>query len=210
MNCEEFWNSLAKPPGSEFFEPGGEQRAHLLGCPACETRLARQRELAAGLRGLAESCRALKAPGRVEARLLRAFQAQHGAPAGGNRRWLLPVWATAASLLLAAALLLTMARQPAAPRIIPSGLKLASVGAAAAPDAAAEMETAGDTDGFIPLPNAESIGPNEEVNLVRVEVPRSALVALGVDVNPDQAAERVEADVLLGSDGVAKAVRFLD
>jgi hypothetical protein len=41
-------------------------------------------------------------------------------------------------------------------------------------------------------------------------VPRSTLVALGIAVNPDQASERVEADVLVGADGLARAVRFLD
>jgi hypothetical protein len=77
-----------------------------------------------------------------------------------------------------------------------------------------EIETEGSTtvaeSGFIPLPNAAQIGPNEEVNLVRVEVPRSAMIALGYDVKPEEATESVQADVMLGTDGMARAVRFLD
>ena len=50
----------------------------------------------------------------------------------------------------------------------------------------------------------------DDVNLVRVEVPRSAMIALGLDVSADRAEELVEADVMLGSNGIARAVRFLD
>jgi len=60
------------------------------------------------------------------------------------------------------------------------------------------------------LPNAARIAPNEDVNLVRVEVPRSAMIGLGFEVSAERAAEPVEAEVVLGSDGLARAVRFLD
>ena len=68
-----------------------------------------------------------------------------------------------------------------------------------------------DSDGFVPLPNAAGLAADEDdVNLVRVEVPRSAMIALGFDVSADRAEELVEADVMLGSNGMARAVRFLD
>jgi hypothetical protein len=43
-----------------------------------------------------------------------------------------------------------------------------------------------------------------------VEVPRSAMIALGFEVNPEQAWQPVQADVMLGADGLARAVRFID
>ena len=46
--------------------------------------------------------------------------------------------------------------------------------------------------------------------MVRVEVPRSAIVAMGIPVNEDLAPEQVEADVVLGADGMARAVRVLN
>jgi len=52
--------------------------------------------------------------------------------------------------------------------------------------------------------------PGEEVNLVRVELPRSSMIALGFTVSAERAAEPVEADVMLGLDGVARAVRFVN
>src|SRR5262249_13981469 len=45
--------------------------------------------------------------------------------------------------------------------------------------------------------------------LVRVELPRSALMTFGLPVNSDRAGERVKADVLVGSDGIARAIRFV-
>jgi hypothetical protein len=36
------------------------------------------------------------------------------------------------------------------------------------------------------------------------------MIALGLDVSADRAEELVEADVMLGSNGMARAVRFLD
>ena len=57
------------------------------------------------------------------------------------------------------------------------------------------------TAGFIPLPNAPTLVANEEVNLVRVEVPRSAMMAVGLTVSEERALERVQADVMLGTAG---------
>jgi hypothetical protein len=48
------------------------------------------------------------------------------------------------------------------------------------------------------------------MNLIRVEIPRSAMIALGFSVSEDRASESVEADVMLGGDGVARAIRFLE
>jgi hypothetical protein len=45
--------------------------------------------------------------------------------------------------------------------------------------------------------------------LVRVELPRSAMASFGLPVNLDRANERVKADVLVGSDGQARAIRFV-
>ena len=45
--------------------------------------------------------------------------------------------------------------------------------------------------------------------LVRVELPRSALARFGLPMNMDRADERVKADVLVGADGLARAIRFV-
>jgi hypothetical protein len=164
--------------------------------------MARQQELAAGLSRVAESLSGTGAPARVEARLLRVFRAENGLPESpGRNRWLLPLcWSAAAALLLALVLLLA-GRQPSPQRVMPALAEVASP---------ADADTLAQEDGFIPLPNVERFGPNDAVNMVRMEVPRSAMLELGFSVSPDRASEAVEADVLLGSDGLARAVRFLD
>jgi hypothetical protein len=78
-----------------------------------------------------------------------------------------------------------------------------------APDAkttAAEQEIMTD---FMPLTYGAALSPNEGGQLVRVELPRSALVSLGLPMNVDKLDERVKADVLLGHDGLARAIRFV-
>jgi len=48
-----------------------------------------------------------------------------------------------------------------------------------------------------------------DAQMVRVELPRSAMARFGLPVNMDRADQRVKADVLLGSDGLARAIRFV-
>lgn len=72
-----------------------------------------------------------------------------------------------------------------------------------------DSETAGAgeiTTEFIPL---AGFAQSEGVHLVRVELPRSALSSFGIPVNADRAGDRVKADVLLGEDGTARAIRFV-
>jgi hypothetical protein len=131
----------------------------------------------------------------VEAHLLRAYRARYGQrmpPARESRYW----WAAAAAVLLAAALLWTGVRAPQPPLV-----------AANAPAAAAGVNE--DDAGFIPLPNAGST-QDDDVDLVRVELPRSAVTALGIPANDFGDAPSVEAEVLVGPDGMARAVRFLN
>jgi hypothetical protein len=44
--------------------------------------------------------------------------------------------------------------------------------------------------------------------MVRVQVPRAALAALGLPVNAERAGELVKADILLAHDGTARAIRL--
>ena len=60
---------------------------------------------------------------------------------------------------------------------------------------------------FIPL---GQYAQAEEGHLVRVELPRSALASFGLPVSAEAAGGgRVKADILLGEDGTARAIRFI-
>jgi hypothetical protein len=77
-------------------------------------------------------------------------------------------------------------------------------------NALASNSTAGDiaTD-FIPLTYGASQGAMDGGHVVRVELPRTALAQFGLPVNAERTGEPVTADVLLGDDGLARAIRFV-
>jgi len=62
--------------------------------------------------------------------------------------------------------------------------------------------------GFLPLPYAQSDVPLEHAVVVRVSIPRAEASAWGVPLDPGGRA-RVSADLLIGQDGMARAVRFV-
>ncbi len=209
MNCQQFWNSASDS------DLGKEQSAHLAECASCARSWEKQQVVRAGLRALAADSRNVEAPPRVEARLVAAFRADSGlgqvrpGSAGRPRMWVPVVtWfaAAAAVVLVALAVMSGHPPQPAHRNLSPR-IESATVISA---DASGADEPGYNAEDFIPLPNAQQLSPDEDVNLVRVELQRSSMIPLGYDVSADRASELVEAEVVLGSDGVARAVRFLD
>ena len=69
-----------------------------------------------------------------------------------------------------------------------------------------ESEVASD---FIPLTNRAEISAMESGQIVRVLLPRTAMASYGLPFNQDRADVPVSAQVLIGQDGVARAIRFL-
>jgi len=62
---------------------------------------------------------------------------------------------------------------------------------------------------FFPLREGEDLAALESAQLMRVELPGSALREVGLLVDPETASEPVKADVVLGQDGLARAIRFV-
>jgi len=62
---------------------------------------------------------------------------------------------------------------------------------------------------FLPMTYGGAANLQEGGQMVRVELPRSAMASFGLPVNMDRSNERVKADVLLGVDGLAHAIRFV-
>jgi hypothetical protein len=202
MNCQEFWDNIPD------MGAGADQLRHAGECPACAELLSRHRALEAGLKAVAAEMRQVEAPARVESGLVAAFRLQNQVVRRTDRsQWWVPAlsWAAAAAILVVAALAVLHPRQPmpahrGAPNMVESAALTESV----------DTNALDGEDGFIPLPNTQRLDPNEDVNVVRVEVPRSAMMAVGLAVSADSVSELVEADVMLGQDGVARAIRFVD
>lgn len=62
---------------------------------------------------------------------------------------------------------------------------------------------------FYPVGYSSTSSVQDGGQVVRVELPRSAMARFGVPVNMDRYDERVKADVLVGTDGIARAIRFV-
>jgi len=202
MNCQEFWDHMPEI-GADTSELG----QHAAECAACAEQLKLHRALASGLRSVAEQMGSVEAPARVEQGLIAAFRSQNRVRTRtASVSWWAPVlsWAGAAAVLVVGAgLLLHSAHTPQPLRARPGTPSIEQ--AVFDPSASSDND-----DGFIPLPNAETLDPDEDVNVVRMEVPRSTMMAVGLPVSTDRLSELVEADVVLGQDGMARAIRFVD
>jgi hypothetical protein len=215
MNCQEFWDQLPQR-GNDITQ---EQTAHLAECSTCNTQWAPHQALAAALHSAGEEWRKMEAPSRVETGLTAAFRAQQSSAARRSisLSWWKPVfaWASAAAATIAVAGLLIHGNQPmpATPGRVaaPHRVTLPSVQVASATvsDTDSDDESAVLGEGFVRLPNAPRIEPNEDFNVVRVELPSSAVIDAGISLSDDQTAGTVMADVALASDGTPRAVRLV-
>jgi hypothetical protein len=148
---------------------------------------------------LLESLRALAADGPREAPLhieqqLRAqFRKQ-------SRRRTLMTWVPAVGVAAAAAVALFL-------WVHSEKLKPASAPALVAEHTVAAVDEDADTS-FYPLPEAEALPALENAMVVRVQLPVSSLQLMGVPVSEERADASVQADLLLGQDGLARAVRL--
>jgi hypothetical protein len=153
----------------------------------------RDRRLQAALRALAEDEAHLRASAAVEARLLVEVRSIARAR---RRRRQAAVLTTAAALLVAVAV-------PVWRRTSPR--RVATTPLPAVETSAREVATA-----FFPLTYHDV--PLIDGQIVRLEVPRAALGSFGLlsfdslDTSPSAT---VTADVLVGEDGLARAVRFV-
>ena len=193
MTCHEFWNQMPELAAES------EQIEHVQECPSCAALLQRHRAITGGLHRLARESSSNQAPAKLELRLRAAFREQAGAGPVPIWRYRL-AWGSAAALM-AVAMFFTLGRQ-AHRNPMPN----TSVSVQAA------VDLADVNSDFIALPfgvaDSAAVNPAEDADLVRVEVPRSALIALGVPVAEGGSAS-VEAVVALGADGTLDGIQLL-
>ncbi len=212
MICQEFWDHLPQR-GYDITEA---HTAHLAECAACTAQWTQHRALAAGLHSMGEEWRKVEAPARVETGLMAAYRMQTAFQVRKSltRSWWTPVfaWASTAAATMAIATVLIHGYQPAPakPGTVATPRRAAQpLVQVASLDADSEDDSAVFGEGFVRLPNAPRIEPNEDFNVVRVEVPGSAMIEAGISLGEDRARETVLADVALASDGTPRAVRLV-
>jgi len=152
------------------------------------------RELLEGLKAMAADgpC---AAPGHVEERLRTEFRRY-------SRRRNLLTWVPAFSAAAAAGIALLLWIHSEKPRPAPAPATVAAL--AVAPWAEEDADAS-----FYPLPEAEALPAVENAMVVRVQLPVASLQLMGVPVNADGEVS-VQADLLLGQDGLARGVRLVE
>jgi hypothetical protein len=134
------------------------------------------------------------APDRVERRLRAEFRIR----SRGRR---VRVWASVAGLGTMAAGIALFGWVHAAQR--PS---VPATHAVAEPVGAEEEADAS----FYPLPEAEALPAVENAMVVRVQLSASSLRLMGVPLDEENADAAVQAELLLGQDGLARGVRLVE
>jgi hypothetical protein len=194
MNCSGF-EVLIVDLARDEARPAAEREAalaHAQVCGRCAGRLADERALTNGLRALVASTEEEQAPWTVEATLRRAFAQRPAAPAAPPR----PVWRRWAPLGAAAAIVLL---------VISLGYRFSHSGGS---EASREPLVASEAP-FYPMLYGDDLSTLESGGVVRVRLPRGALASFGVTISEESRSDRIEADVLLGEDGLARAIRFV-
>ena len=165
------------------------------------------------LQALAENDRDKEAPLAVEARLLSDFRSRR---ASHRWRWV-GVAAIAAGVVLAVVLSTNRSSKPvviAAPRVIQvPRQEAAPVVAVAAPTPrkavrkTARPQAREVVTDFFPL--MDPAPPFERGQMLRVQLPAAAMRTVGLPVREDHLADPIQADVLLGEEGMPRAIRFV-
>lgn len=62
---------------------------------------------------------------------------------------------------------------------------------------------------FIPVPFSAPLGTNERAQLVRVSIPAATLAVWGFPLAPIEPSRKIDADVVVGENGLARAVRLV-
>jgi hypothetical protein len=204
MNCAEFESVVEALGRGDPMEEGVRRGAlsHAEKCAACSRQLDEARALTAVLRSVAQRNRQSVVSPSVEARLMEAFDDRSAVTRVSVWRYRAFVGAVA-SLFLFGAALMTLAPPP-------SPLARDKRPAAIAPTVDARTADVEEiATEFFPLQGDLDLDEQESSEIVRVSLPRTTLLAFGLPMNEERAFEPLQAEILVGEDGAARAIRFL-
>jgi hypothetical protein len=165
--------------------PLGAAASHVRECAACRERWEAEQALAAPIRRLRAIAASEGSSVSRRAELMQAFERVH-ARSRVQFHW---GFAAAAAALLLFAVSLSR-RGPVYD------------------DTAAVAEEMSDDNGFTPVPYAPPLASGEFVKVVRTELYAAALDRMGVRISPAYS-DQIPADVVVGEDGLPRAVRVL-
>jgi hypothetical protein len=215
MKCEEFESIGLERSGVRISELNAAVRQsaaeHAARCPSCAALQESWQEARIALQALCEATRDLETPRRVEMRLLHEFGIRHRTKKVRSAA-IFAAWALATAAVLFAGVswwnwrLTQTHRNVSAGNVVKSGAPAPSVTPADTsdePNLIADSE-AGD---FTLLPGSLPQETDDSA-VLRVRMQRGALSALGLPVNEEPVSDWIQVDLLVGQDGLPKAVRL--
>jgi hypothetical protein len=218
MKCEEFEEIGLERSGVRMGELDAALRdaaaQHAARCPGCAALQDSWQEARIALQALRESTRDAETPQRVEMRLRQEFGIRHRT-AKARSAAIFAAWALAAAAVLLASVNWWNWRAAQTQHSSVS----ASAGSSVATNSLVPGSPATDTVDEATLVANNAVGdftllPGsllQEVDdsaIVRVGMQRGALSALGLPVNEERVSDWIQVDLLVGQDGLPKAVRL--
>jgi hypothetical protein len=219
MDCAQFQEVLHEldRPGTEGCALCERALAHAEMCSDCAALLTEVESLDFALGQMAAESEELQAPPRLETLLLQEFRREKSAATSRGVRWQLAAFAVAAAVLLA--LGITLHRQhlvtPGDVNSAQSSTTSATTAADSNTHAAASFTSAAASDdteyatAYMPLPYAYDPSELEGGAVVRVVLPRAALVSYGLPVEGMGVGDQVTADMVVSQDGTPQAIRLV-
>lgn len=214
MTCEEF--ELAGLDLESFREDdpvGSAAREHLRSCPRCAALQESWQTLRADLHAVGAETQEAEAPARVEMRLRQEFRTRHKTKKA-RQAAVYAGWTLAAAAVVLAAVswvnwrhkngkgntesAVNSAQRVNINRTMPAG-----------PELGETIVASNDAGEFTLLPGSLP-GMLGDATVVRVQMQRGALGALGLTVNEERAADLIQVDLLVGDDGQPQALRLAE
>jgi hypothetical protein len=216
MNCEEFATAgldLGSP--SEDSPVQRAARGHMRVCPSCAALHENWQTLRTDLHVLGSETSQVEAPAHVEMRLLQEFRIRNKTMKL-RRASLVAAWSLAAAAVLLIAVswatwrrdrIGQAAHSATGPTVIaPSNDSQAPQKTSDSADNSDSVIASNSSD-FTFLPGSLPT-PLEDAAVVRVQMQRGSLGALGLTVNEERAADWIQVDLLVGNDGIPQAIRM--
>jgi len=216
MKCKEFEAIGLERSGLRMDELDAALRdaaaEHAAHCPGCAALQESWQEARIALQALRETTRDAETPQRVEMRLRHEFGMRYRTTRARTTA-IFAAWALAAAAVLFAGvswwnwkLAKTQRAEVSAGNAVKAN---ASAPALPATDTSEETTLVADNEAgnFTLLPGSLPQDVDDSA-IVRVGMQRGALSALGLPVNEERVSEWIQVDLLVGQDGLPKAVRL--
>jgi len=214
MTCEEFeLAGLDLETIQEDNPAHSAAREHLRSCPRCAALHENWQTLRADLHAVGAETQGAEAPARVEMRLRQEFRARHRT-AKARRAAVYAGWTLAAAAVVLAAVSWGNWRHGSGQGNTPSAVNSAqnlsvTKTTPAGPELGETIVASNDAGEFTLLPGSLP-GMLGDATVVRVQMQRGALGALGLTVNEERAADLIQVDLLVGDDGQPQALRLAE